>query len=1454
MATQDTPIDAELEQAPIDEPVETVKVTQSNEKNDNLTAIQAAFLENYVDNTPVVDSFFDNVYTGRQYQSAEEFARKKARLDSEDIQEELIANPYGPTGFIEDTVNNAENALRTVEEMDVDQHFAEAAMGEGSTIEEAEEVSGSLKLQKMLNEWQNEIEGSDQAVEVGKYFVIPFLESARGVKLTGEYFGAQDEVKSAIRAFKNLPEEEQVKIFPSLKKELSERIGDVAAVDTLTQFITPGGDEDFDRFGAEEVFWDAADALGVGLAVSWAFRGIAKGANTVKTLRDLKNFEASETASAAAVVNPELRAAMGLDETSATANALPFDTSIEVIEQTGGMSNKVNQKLREFFEEADTVAENISTGQGFLREQAVSNKYRLELENFAKEKFQKEKAENIRITGKSENTTTFEYQVLDEEGNLTDKTYELKFDLNNAGTFEQSTMGLIREFVGSPTAFARGMLREDVKTAERLDYLTARMNRQLSTLTRKALEPIGLLPTPKTKASLAKVDKALLEGDEWKNADGSRGKVFTPDELRTQFGLDNDNEISAYYRINRLYNNLWNIRNGEKRRELDTLGYKNINFSRNGDSSIGKSYENALTASSSINANSIGRLYDAGEDAIIDMKSAPSDIISKAYEDGKTLVRMDEPYDIGDGRGLYRYALVSADEVGELPTQVLARKEGYVPRLYEDAAYFVKEQDKIIVDGDKSFTQHKTLRFFDNKRDADTYRAQLKEQFIATRMDELAEQGLEGEQLERRKKAIEEEAEDKYIRLADREEETLSAASGEASHGQGGLYTGARAQDALLFGLEGDRANRVNSFDALMRNIGNVSRYASINQWRLGLEQRWINTANQIFKDKGIQSRVTKFEKLPQTSETSEEVRFLNRTFDQIRDWQNFPTPEEQFFSNVMRGLYDWAGDHDHKRTARLLGNFRDADPISAARATAFHSLLGFFNPAQLWVQAQGAAMAISIGAGKHLTRSMANTAALTALGNGAVNSNRIGLAAKAARIDKDELTALHELWDKTGYADSVLQTADHAAAAKGYGMTMDAIRRTANAGLLFYRQGEFFNRRLSFSTAVERWKANNTGKSIKDIGNDELKLIMDDANNMMLNMTKANRALWQKGLPSLPTQFLQVTTKFVETATGLNQNFTRAERARLLTGQLALYGAAGVPLVSVGTMIAKEVFGMTQADIDDNPMTVKAINDGIWGVWAMQMFGADIELSSRGSLMRGITDFVDNWFIEESSITEKLLGAFGSTGERFFSTLAGKLRPLSIQNMGELDFENFSSIITAPILASFSTYNNAQKAILMERLDSAYSRSGRVVAEGFSPGEVFMQAIGFQPTQVTETYDLQSRIEANRKFVKNIQNDILKTMNKFAAANPSGEYTEKEWAEYQKDIRILYNVLDPDEQMQTQEFIRRQVTEPSRRDSAISRYIENMKNDTANDLGNIRQTLLGTKLIRIGITAEEEE
>src|SRR5690554_2065906 len=105
MAIQDMPV-GENEHTPLlHAPVEQESVLDINEDNDNVTAVQAAFLDNYVNGPPVSQSFFDHKNSNRMYEAAYELARRKAEADSEAVQEEVLLNPESIAGDIESTLD-----------------------------------------------------------------------------------------------------------------------------------------------------------------------------------------------------------------------------------------------------------------------------------------------------------------------------------------------------------------------------------------------------------------------------------------------------------------------------------------------------------------------------------------------------------------------------------------------------------------------------------------------------------------------------------------------------------------------------------------------------------------------------------------------------------------------------------------------------------------------------------------------------------------------------------------------------------------------------------------------------------------------------------------------------------------------------------------------------------------------------------------------------------------------------------------------------------------------------------------------------------------------------------------------------------------------------------------------------------------------------------------------------
>lgn len=1451
MSIQDTPV-KNTPQAMLDFPTPIKGERLTSEQTDQFLAVQSAFLDNYLNGSDVVANY--KYYSNMVNKSAEanKLAQMKANVDTQEVTESFVRNPYGLAGDFQATSTAAGVAVTEAKNQsgDVDKQYAESISGPDVDMEKVKEEAARASMYKMLNEFEEEVSFGDHAMDFLAGFV-PGKSTWDGYQVTGDFWDQSEGVARAIRGFKTQPIAQQERIFPLIRDELREKVGDAQAYRILESFLKPTGGEESEEFSNLETVLDAVDLTGVGLVFGQVLKGAKQGYNLTKSMKRVGNEQGAVDSAVASLVDEDIRVATNQDEVTAIGNVLPYDISIEDRGHVKGLSGKVYNELKQFFGEVDKTAEDIMLGRGFLKEGIVGTRTRAELEAEVIKKFKAEQAQDITRVSRDENQTTFSYKILDENGEMTEQEYTMNVTLDDAGMWKQSESSLFANFLGSPSWIARTQgLKEDVATAQRLDYLTGRINRQLTDLTQKALEPLGNLLRPANKQKLARVDNALMQGDEWKNADGTRGKVFNVDELKTHFGMD-EKEISAYYRVNRLYNNIWNIRNHEKRQEMVGLGYKNVNLVRSGEKTYGKPFENATTASGSLRTNNVNYVYDADADELVNVKSSGDGFFKNAYENDKVIIKLDTSYNIGGDRGNVRYIMANKTDVDELPTEVLARKQGYVPRIYESNVYFVKEITEQVVDGDKTEPFEKTLRFFDNKKEADEYIDGIINDELGDITDPVA------------RKQLEEQLREKYQRRSDRESEILAAQGGEVGHGSGGLYTGARAQDDILFGLNGDKAQRVNSFEALTRSIGNLSRYTSINQWRLGLEQRWVNTANEIFRKKGIKKRVDSLQRLDTIAESVDEIRFLNRMHDQIRDWQNFPTESERFFQTTVQNMYDFAKGRGWNRIAKMLGNFRDSDPVSAARATAFHSLLGWFNPAQFWVQAQGMSIALSLGFGKYAGRSMANAMALRALGEGVSNPARVNAVSKGARLlsangayDGEKLTRLHELWKKTGYQDSVTQTADHAAAAKGYGVTMDAIKRTADRGLLFYRQGELMNRSLSFNIAIERWME-KTGKGIMDITDDVLKDVMDDANNIMLNMTRANRATWQKGLPSLPTQFLQVTTKFLETATMANRQFDKGEVGRMMLGQLALYGTAGIPIIGggmgMGAMLATEIFGMDQQDIDNNPAVVKTINDGFWGLVSYQMFGVDIELSSRGSLLRGIGDFVDNWFVQESTITEKLLGAFGSTQTNFVDSFMRELRPFTISNATNIDFEDVGSLLVNPVLNSISTWNNGQKAYFMRRMGELYNRRGRVTVRGdFDLMDQLAQVIGFQRTEVAETYDLAALNRQEQQSSGKVVDEIILQMNKFAAAHPNGDYTEEEFEEHYKGLQLLYAWLDPDEQMDARESVKRALMDSPRRDYEASRYLQRTMEATVDKLEFWKSTAIGNKVIRVGEPVEE--
>lgn len=1398
MSTLDTPIQEEV--VNLDTPVQDMApLTGTSDKLENFKALKAAYLDNYNTGKPVVDGYMEH---------RGDFDKDTTllRLSQEKLVEDNTSHTAAleqialedPAVFVDSVEVEADlREQRQVEATDPTKQFIDSVASPELDEESKKAATNYVKLYELLESSTSEFSTADYIMDFG-VGILPFVSTGREAATLGSVINNEDEMQKIIFNFKTLPYEEQQEMFPDLAAELLDGLGPIRGKDALTKFIEPSTEDELGDFSNWWKLVDVVDIASVGLGTVALAAKLKQSFNVPKVLNRVENKEAAGDTVAAALADEQAADAMNLSQDTAFGDSIAFDISLEDPAYTKGISAESQASINTFFGVADKSVESIMLGNGYLKEGILNTVERAAREKVAFSQLTAAKHEEIVITGKTENTTSFSYKAKDADGKYYDDSFTLDLTLDDVGQWDQSELMVGSEFINSPTVFAKGLTRLDVNVAQTVDDQTAKVFKELTTLQRGAVSSLGNLLRPKNRKRLEKVENVLRQGDEFKNADGTRGTVFDVSTLKGTHHLD-DGQIEAYYKTNRLYNNLWRVRNSTKREEMIAFKYKQVNLGE-GNYSFGKPHDTDGSAYQAVVQNNVRVAYDATTDAVVN--TLTKEYIEQQYALGKVLVKMPEAHGAGVGRGKYSHVFVESSSVNDLPSVVLNRKRGYVPKVSKDGFWFVKERGTTVIDGQETIGAIKTHRYFDNKAEADQFRETL----IEADMKDL--------------KLTRKQAEDKYINLEDREQEIISTATGQFSHGSGGLYTAARAEDDILFGLNGDLGQRINPYEALVRNIANVSRMVPINQWRLGLEQRWINTARKLTGE-DIQS----FKKFSGTIESTRKGEFLNKMFDQIRDWQGFPSKEEQIYNALNQRMYEWSLRNNSSLGAKITGWMRDKDPISSARAAAFHSLLGWFNPAQLWVQAQGMSVAVSINLGKNLTETLRHTTGLTMLGHGDdFSPTRISLAAKAAGMAPDELFEINNLWKKTGLEDSVLQTADHAAAIRGHGIAMDSISQAADKGLFFYRGGEMLNRRMAFTSALDDLKGGRL-KGWEDfsgtVTDDALKAVMDRTHDLMLNLGKANRAQWQKGIASVPTQFFQVSAKALETVGGFNDNLTSAERLRVMAGQIGLYGAAGVPLAGLGANYALEVLGVTQEEIDENPLLVKTFNDGFWGFTTLGIFGIDAEVSSRGSLVRGVTDFVDNWMFSESTVATKLMGAFGATNQRFWDSFTEHMRPMTMAAY-PMDIVDIAKLPVMPFLDTVSTWRNGEKAVFMQAIDKILDKHGDPSVErDFSVRESITKAIGFQLSDETQAWTLNERSQHIMDANKRYSDAIIGVMNTVAMKDASGTLTESYLKEVEQFYATIYGTLDYDREVDVRNSVEARLRRTDKQSKAIKKYLD---------------------------------
>ena len=1315
------------------------------------------------------------------------------------------------------------------------------------TPEQAQDYAARLTVANKIATLSESITGWEIAGEIGVELVLSPKYLIDSIQASGEVLpsNAKEMIVGLIADFQALSPADKVLQYPIIEEHLLEAMPRPRAVQVLSALIDPSQLDEVEwSFGGEGYIQGAAIALGVIGTVS-KLRKLFSITNQLRSMGRSKEA-ADLNIVAAGDKTGQIEAEFGVSQTTATNSLVPFkgvDT-----QAVPDISAAAQQQLIEFEINANRIESSIATGdshipEGLLNpaEQAARSAV-FETDFTAQLKYMKDQAKingvefNIKDLEKTESASGIKYtfKYTDPEGNVQLGVFEKHFRLDEVGHWigDDGRLSIpnfssARGWLNSPRRLSIGTLaEEDVKAALRVDLTSAALKQRFRKLFLQTVSGLKKDKFKSKKTKVLEVDSVLSLGDEAEH-------VYTTAELRAgvngyRFG---DDQIAAYFKARSMFDSLGRIRNIVARNDFIDRGVKTI-FRGKKAIGFGEVRETIDEAEAAIRQNhnvaSILNLTDGGA-PITRLWLMEGKNLAQAYADGYRLVKLEEDL-LLPRVGRFEWALVRQDNLRGLPETVLELKKGYVTRINPKANWFVKTVHQSNLNGLRA-ERVKTVRTFDNESDALTYADQLRNDLAVG-------------------KTIGVETEGKFTGVqVGRDSETATLRNDGSVHG---LIYSPRAKERIPHNFEDSPTPpREGAFEALKLYMENTNSFVTRNQWRMGMRKRWENTAQKLL---GKEARVNFDE--PGTNLPAEMLSWR----DQIITWSGWTDKTEDHFDRAVLDMYDWAMAPGGKRLPfiginvntrdsvipQVLHTLRHRDPIASVRSATFHTLLGMYNPIQLFVQAQGAAVAASANL-MHpilLTRLIGRGAALRAVMHLDADSKAFATMAKSFGQDVKELAAYKQLWDKTGLYDSILSNADVEAAARGYPVTRTAFTKFLNSGLAFYREGELFNRGLAFMTAVEEM-----GGVKKILGNHALEAqMLSRISDFTLNLQKANKAAWQNGPLSLTTQFLQIVAKTGESLFGANAIFDKAQRTRMIIAQLALYGSAGIPLGHLATNWILSQAGVNRLDINEEKYNflVTWLNGGLLDT-SLQGMGIDVTFGERASLAQGFDQTLISLFTDDRAPAwEALAGPSSTIPQRLYDTFSNAklffyphMPPNAFRDSPNWTPQNFldtanylKDIATGPLSAMIgitSTTRQLYSGWVMHRYNQILSQRGAVIDQrDYDIMTELAVAVGFNSLEKRDAISLRAINQGQDQFISDESDDVITLyigfMNEVeSAANEGRQITPERysWLEARKD-NVINSILDPIEKERVMQQVLERMQNPvSQLDKELARYLK---------------------------------
>ena len=328
--------------------------------------------------------------------------------------------------------------------------------------------------------------------------------------------------------------------------------------------------------------------------------------------------------------------------------------------------------------------------------------------------------------------------------------------------------------------------------------------------------------------------------------------------------------------------------------------------------------------------------------------------------------------------------------------------------------------------------------------------------------------------------------------------------------------------------------------------------------------------------------------------------------------------------------------------------------------------------------------------------------------------------AAAFTGMDADEFVRWSRWVRESGRTNIGAEVAEAGGAgAVSHVMAKGMVGRVAEVGRFFFDEGERFPRVVAMHVAWKEYA--KKFPKLDPFGNHGINWITSRQNTLTASMVRSSAAAWQKGPASVPFQFLSYSSRMMESIF-TNRLLTKIERARLLTAQLAFWGAAGT---GVGGPVLD--YYITAGGLDITPDEYTALRFGVID-WAIGIStGADTGVGARLAVAEGF------WSLWED-FSEKNL--FEVAGGPAVSTITD-FTDIFFQNM--VDVANGNTTMLASdvkkLLRNFTGPNKLYNAWVIYTTGDYLSRNETVIVKGLNKTDALFYLMGAPLQEVSLTY-----------------------------------------------------------------------------------------------------------------------